>query len=87
MDKIEEIREKVNHIYIAIAGDSKMGTKGIVHTLDEHDGRLSLLEKSERENKKLKNQAKGAFLGAGFMAGGFGLPALKALLIKLGFLI
>lgn len=87
MDKIEEIRAKVNDIHTAIAGNAALGTKGIIHTLDEHNVRLEVLEKSEKENKKLKNQAKGAFVGGGFMAGAFGWPALKGLLIKIGFLI
>ncbi len=44
-DEIQSIRDQLNRIETCLTGDSKMGHRGLVWSRDDHERRLSALER------------------------------------------
>lgn len=72
MEKLDEIGKKVDEMHIVIAGQPQYGQLGLKDTLENLDGRIAKVEKS---------QTKKMFL-AGSIGGALGVLFPKAVLTK-----
>lgn len=80
---LTRIEGKVDKIYVAIAGNDELGTRGIVHTLNDHSTRLNVLEKEAEEEKKQKKWRQGVAYGGSAVVGAVASHSFKAVLLAI----
>jgi hypothetical protein len=75
--EIAEIKQMVVEIHTAIAGNDKLGLRGLRHSVEDHEQRISNIE---TDNRKFKWKAfvKGVGVGAGSASSAFALGSTKA---------
>lgn len=69
------MKQTLSRIETAIAGDEKMGTKGIVHLTREQESRIIELEGYRKATERTDAKRVGMALGAG-IAGGAGIHGI-----------
>lgn len=91
MSEIQDIKKKIDdmepvlkEIHTAVAGNDKYGQKGMKHLLDEHEERISQVEKTQASDWKKTAKVAGASAGLG---ASMGVLFPKAILAKIWALI
>lgn len=77
--EILEMKTSLKRIETAIAGDSAMGTKGLVHFTNQQEARIIDLEKYKDGQGLREAKRTGVAMGAG-VAGGFTVHGIITLL-------
>jgi hypothetical protein len=75
--EIAEIKQMITEIYTAVAGNDKLGVRGMKHRVDDHEQRISSIEDQNRKFK-WKSFVKGVGIGAGSASSAFALGSTKA---------